>query len=128
MQAEHTFSVALIGSSGMGKTSFINRHKTGEFTKEHIPTPVSDESIRLTFHTNCGAVNFDIFEYDCGVFEDHIEDHIEGVFLMIDVSDRSSFDYAYMVIKEMHMLDVTCPTVLCGNKVDIHNRVVDPLL
>ena len=33
-----TFKLVLIGDGGVGKTTFVKRHVTGDFQKPYIPT------------------------------------------------------------------------------------------
>lgn len=49
------FRVALIGSRGVGKTSWLRRNLTGEFRENYIPTSWKDKEIRdLKFSTRDG--------------------------------------------------------------------------
>ncbi len=38
------FKLVIIGDGGVGKTSFVKRHLTGEFEKKYIPTQGSEVS------------------------------------------------------------------------------------
>ena len=53
------FKLLLVGDSGVGKTTFITRHKTAEFTREYNPT-MGVEVNPLNFHTTVGQVSFQI--------------------------------------------------------------------
>jgi flagellar biosynthesis GTPase FlhF len=54
-----TCTLILVGDGGVGKTTYVKRHKTGEFVKEYIPT-VGIEVHPLTFHTNRGPICFNV--------------------------------------------------------------------
>lgn len=53
------FRLALVGDSGVGKTSFLRRHITGEFQHKHAPTDGCEKHC-LTFGTNCGDLQFSV--------------------------------------------------------------------
>ena len=36
MQAPPTFKLVLVGDGGVGKTTFVKRHLTGEFEKKYV--------------------------------------------------------------------------------------------
>jgi len=59
-----SYTILLIGGHGTGKTSFLERHKTGDFKKEYVPTLILG-STSLKFHTSLGLLNFEVF--DCPV-------------------------------------------------------------
>eukprot|EP01083_Nonionella_stella_P019872 55165_1 len=49
--------LVLVGDGGVGKTTFVKRHKSGEFEKKYVAT-LGVEVNRLTFFTSLGAINF----------------------------------------------------------------------
>lgn len=50
-----TFKLVLVGDGGVGKTTFVKRHLTGEFEKKYVAT-LGVEVHPLTFHTNRGVI------------------------------------------------------------------------
>ena len=52
-----TFKVVLVGEAQSGKTTFLRRHLTGEYTKNYVPT-LGVEVHPLTFNTNRGFITF----------------------------------------------------------------------
>jgi GTP-binding nuclear protein Ran len=56
------FKIVLVGDGGVGKTSFIERHKRGSFDEKYVPTQGVDVT-PLTFNTNYGLVTFKV--WDC---------------------------------------------------------------
>ena len=65
---DQTHKLILIGDSGVGKTALINRHRTGEFQSEYVPT-VGVNITPLSFHTNKGNIVFDI----CDVVKEEVK-------------------------------------------------------
>lgn len=53
------YKLVLVGDGGVGKTTLVKRHITGEFTKGYVPT-LGVEVKSLMFNTNYGPVTFDI--------------------------------------------------------------------
>ncbi|CAE8625918.1 unnamed protein product, partial [Polarella glacialis] len=50
------FKLVLCGDGGVGKTTLVKRHLTGEFEKKYIPT-LGVEVHPLKFTTNCAALS-----------------------------------------------------------------------
>jgi small GTP-binding protein len=56
------FKVLLVGDGGVGKSTFLKRHQTGEFEVKYIPT-MGVSVVPLKFYTNYGAVQLNV--WDC---------------------------------------------------------------
>jgi GTPase SAR1 family protein len=63
MQAQETpeFKLILVGDGGVGKTTFVKRHLTGEFEKKYVAT-LGVEVHPLLFHTNRGPIKFNVWD------------------------------------------------------------------
>jgi len=55
------FKLVLVGDGGVGKTTLVKRHLTGEFEKKYIPT-LGVEVHPLKFTTNCGDLSFNVWD------------------------------------------------------------------
>jgi GTP-binding nuclear protein Ran len=55
-----TFKLVLIGDGGVGKTTFVKRHLTGEFEKKYVAT-VGAEVHPMDFTTNRGKLIFNVW-------------------------------------------------------------------
>lgn len=55
------FKLILVGDGGVGKTTFVKRHLTGEFEKKYVAT-LGVEVHPLLFHTNRGAIKFNVWD------------------------------------------------------------------
>ncbi|CAL1164796.1 unnamed protein product [Cladocopium goreaui] len=53
------FKVLLVGPRGVGKTSLLQRHLTGEFLTQ---TKRWDDVVSLQFSSNCGDIRFNVWE------------------------------------------------------------------
>src|SRR3990167_11185522 len=55
------FKPVLVGDGGVGKTTFMKSHLTGEFDKKYIAT-LGVEVKPLMFHTNKGPIRFLVWD------------------------------------------------------------------
>lgn len=55
------FKLVLVGDGGVGKTTLVRRHLTGEFEKKYIPT-LGVEVNPLAFQTNFGRLKFNVWD------------------------------------------------------------------
>ena len=53
--------LVVVGDGGVGKTTLVKRHLTGEFEKKYIPT-LGVEVHPLKFNTNCGMLTFNVWD------------------------------------------------------------------
>ena len=53
--------LVLVGDGGVGKTTFVKRHQTGEFEKKYIPT-LGVQVSQLSFHTTHGIITFNVWD------------------------------------------------------------------
>ncbi|RDL36251.1 GTP-binding nuclear protein [Venustampulla echinocandica] len=119
--------LVLIGDSGTGKTTFVKRHLTGEFEKKYIAT-LGVEVHPLNFTTNLGQMQFDIWDTagqeKAGDIRDGYYINAQCGIIMFDVTTRVT----YKNVPNWHLnLIRVCgniPIVLCGNKVDVKERMV----
>jgi GTP-binding nuclear protein Ran len=51
----------LVGDGGVGKTTFVRRHLTGEFEKRYVAT-LGVEVHPLKFFTNLGPIQFNVWD------------------------------------------------------------------
>lgn len=56
-----TFKVVLVGDGGVGKTTFVKRHLSGEFEKRYIAT-MGVEVHPLKFFTNFGPIIMNVWD------------------------------------------------------------------
>lgn len=56
-----TFKVVLVGDGGVGKTTFVKRHISGEFEKRYLAT-MGVEVHPLKFFTNFGAILMNVWD------------------------------------------------------------------
>ncbi len=55
------FKLVLVGDGGVGKTTFVKRHKSGEFEKKYVPT-LGAEVHPMDFVTDRGKLVFNVWD------------------------------------------------------------------
>ena len=120
-----TFKIVVIGDGGVGKTTFLRRHETGEFVKPYIPTKGA-EVRPLRFYTSRGLIQFDMWDTAgqerLGGLKELYYIGAHGAFVMFDVCQRSSYKNVPVWYKDLTKVCGNIPMVLIGNKVDIKDR------
>merc|ERR1712086_298043 len=121
------FKLVLVGDGGVGKTTFVKRHLTGEFEKKYIATQ-GVEVHPMQFHTSHGMIKFNVWDTagqeKLGGLRDgyYIGGHC-GI-VMFDVCSRITYQNVPKWYKDLVRVCETIPIVLVGNKVDVKDRKV----
>lgn len=95
------FKILILGYGSDGKTSFIQRHKTGEFKS------VGEQTTALKFYTNYGSVLLQVKE------SNFYEDGHDAEIIMFDLTRLCSMDIVDDIPK------TNKPRVVVGNKCDL---------
>jgi GTP-binding nuclear protein Ran len=125
---DHSFKIVLVGDGGVGKTTWLKHHKTGEFEKKYIPTQGVDV-IPLTFNTSYGPVIFKV--WDCagqekfGGLRWEYYTGAQGAIVMFDLTSKVTHTNVSHWIAD---LPTNIPIVVCGNKCDIPDRKVTGII
>lgn len=115
-------NILIVGNDGVGKTTFIERHRIGEFEKEYKPTYGTRTSL-LTFQTNHGPISFYVKEIGghwSKLIDSIQKDEFDGIIIMFDLTAsetyRSDFRKWYKpIVQRFPNLSI----VLCGTKHDL---------
>merc|ERR1712168_604972 len=117
-----TFKLVLVGDGGVGKTTFVKRHMTGEFEKKYVAT-LGVEVHPLQFHTNRGAMRFNVWDTAGQEKFGGLRDgyYIQGqcAIIMFDVTSRVTYKNVPNWHRDLIRVCDGIPIVLCGNKVDV---------
>lgn len=121
------FKLILVGDGGVGKTTFVKRHLTGEFEKKYVAT-LGVEVHPLPFHTNRGPLKFNCWDTAGQEKFGGLRDgyYIQGqcAIIMFDVTSRITYKNVPNWHRDLVRVCENIPIVLCGNKVEIKDRKV----
>jgi GTP-binding nuclear protein Ran len=121
------FKLVLVGDGGVGKTTFVKRHLTGEFEKKYVAT-LGVEVHPVKFTTTRGEVIFNVWDTAGQEKFGGLRDgyYIQGqcAIIMFDVTSRVTYKNAPNWHRDLIRVCDQIPIVLVGNKVDIKDRKV----
>jgi len=121
------FKLVLVGDGGVGKTTFVKRHLTGEFEKKYNAT-VGVEVHPLQFQTNRGLIVYNVWDTagqeKFGGLRDGYYIGGQCAIIMFDVTSRITYKNVPNWHKDLIRVCENIPIVLCGNKVDVKDRKV----
>jgi len=110
------FNVLLLGDRGVGKTTFLLRHLTGEFKRSSAPHDMEVVSLRIA--TTCGELGFNIWELNHRA-QDYLYCRGQAAIIMYDVGSRASWRGVPNFVRDVTKNCGTIPVVLVGNKTDL---------
>merc|ERR1712093_142351 len=121
------FKCLLVGEGGVGKTTFVKRHVTGEFEKKYVAT-LGVEVHPLSFTTNRGELVFNVWDTAGQEKFGGLRDgyYIQGqcAIIMFDVTSRITYKNVPNWHRDLVRVCENIPIVLVGNKVDVKDRKV----
>ena len=121
------FKLVLVGDGGVGKTTFVKRHLTGEFEKKYIAT-LGVEVHPMPFTTNKGTIVFNVWDTagqeKLGGLRDGYYIGGNCGIIMFDVCARITYQNVPKWYKDLVRVCESIPICLVGNKVDIKDRKV----
>lgn len=117
----------LVGDGGVGKTTFVKGHLTGQFEKKYVPT-IGVEVHFLRFSTNHGEVKFEIWDTagqeKFGVLRDGYYIQGSSCIIMFDSTSRLTYRHIPNWYRDVVRVCGDIPILLVGNKVDVKDRKV----
>jgi GTP-binding nuclear protein Ran len=104
MTSSTKYKVSIVGDAGVGKTTWLKRHRTGKFTTNYIAT-MGVEVHPLSFYSNKGQVILNT--WDCAG-QEKLRGEKEGywtgsdaIIVMFDVTSKTSFKSVCKWIKDV---------------------------
>jgi GTP-binding nuclear protein Ran len=133
------FKLILVGDGGVGKTTFVKRHLTGEFEKKYVAT-LGVEVHPLDFHVGKDNPNGGVGTQSLGRIRFNVWDtagqekfggrrdgyYIQGqcAIIMFDVTSRITYKNVPNWHRDLTRVCEGIPIVLTGNKIEIKDRKV----
>ena len=121
------YKLVLCGDGGIGKTTFVKRHLTGEFEKKYIAT-IGVEVHPMVFSTSRGKICFDVWDTagqeKLSTLRDGYYIGADCAIIMFDVCNRITYKNVDTWYKSLTRVCEGIPIVLVGNKVDVAVRKV----
>ncbi len=115
------YKFILIGGRGVGKTAFLKRHLTGQFSSDYKPT-LENESHLLKFNTNYGLVTLNVLDS----VDDSCYAGTDAAIYMFDLTSPETYRQAENKVLQLLRVLPELPIIICGNKCDIKERKVKP--
>src|SRR6266700_1054912 len=93
-----TLKFTLIGDAACGKTAYMTRFMTGDFTKEyrHNKSPID---YSFDYQTTRGQIIFQVTETTS--LNNDAKDEADGYMVMYDITSKKSFKESMKYIKEI---------------------------
>ena len=121
------YKIVVVGDGGVGKSTFLKRHRTGEFENKYLPT-MGVDVIPLQLHTNYGLIIFKI--WDCagqekfGGLREGYYQAAEGAIVMFDLGSGLTGRNVIPWIHNVRSVVPNIPVIICGNKCDLRARKI----
>ena len=121
---EETIKIIILGDSKVGKTSFIIRFTKNKFDETYLATigidciyriiNLENKQYKLMFYDTAGEERYK------SIPKNHIK-NMQGIILMYDITDKSSFDSIIDWISDVKEIKgENFPMILVGNKIDLN--------
>mmetsp|Transcript_23840 Transcript_23840/g.34864 ORF Transcript_23840/g.34864 Transcript_23840/m.34864 type:complete len:229 (+) Transcript_23840:37-723(+) len=126
-EERRAFKIVIVGDGGVGKTTFVKRHLTGEFEKQYVATQGA-MAHKMPFFTNKGPINYNVWDTagqeKFGGLGDGYYVKASAAIIMFDVTARITYQNVPNWYKALERVCEQIPMVLCGNKVDRPERQI----
>ncbi len=117
------YKIVIVGQKGVGKSTFLKRHRTGEFDPNYIPT-LDASAVPLTFDTTVGKITLKVL--DCvgdteftSINDYYCYQNAHGVICMFDLTNIQTAQNILEWKTKVRKAFPTISVVVCGNKADL---------
>ena len=126
MESANSIKLILVGDGGVGKTTFVKRHLTGEYVKEYNAT-AGAETHNLTFYTTKGQIDIELWDTagqektGSGLNSEYYAG-ADCAVIMFDVTSMITYQNVPKWFKDIVKTCGNIPICLIGNKCDDEDR------
>lgn len=120
-----TFKCVIVGDGGVGKTTLVQKHMTGEFTQIYDPT-LGVEVHPLVFNTTIGPIRLNIWDTSgqekYGGLGSGYYIQSDCAIVMFDLTNKLSYTNSKQWHDEVRNVCGQIPLALVGSKFDINEE------
>lgn len=113
-------NILLLGADGVGKSTYLHRHQTGEFYASSVPQILVTD---IEFNTNKGMVRCSVTEAN-GIDSKALAKQ-DVAFIMFSLDNIESYSIASSLATQLRSQS-HIPIVLLGNKIDLKEIKIKP--
>lgn len=126
-QPTPTFKCVIVGDGGVGKTTLVTKHLTGEFVQVYEPT-LGVEVHPIVFNTTIGPIRINVWdtagqEKYSGLREGYYV-QADCAIVMFDLTSKLTYRDSKMWYDSVRNKCGNIPIIIVGSKVDINNHAV----
>jgi GTP-binding nuclear protein Ran len=124
---QQTMKIVLLGDGGVGKTTMVKRHLTGNFETKYVST-VGCEVHPLVWNTNQGKITMNLWDTAgqelLSGFREAYNMQADAFIVFFDVTHKGSWKEVPSWITNIQKSNPSALIIVVGNKADSDHRVV----
>jgi small GTP-binding protein len=128
LKQKHSFKIVIIGDTGSGKTSILNKYVKDDFPKETYPTIAGEYYTKSIMTKDKVLIKAQIWDTTGQERYDSLSNihfsKCKGILLVYDVTNQKSFQALdRWILKLKKFQENQCTVMLVGNKIDLVSEV-----
>jgi len=128
MPKEHVLKLLIVGDSGVGKTSLVNRFVNDNFEDTKEITSETNYSVKQLELNSDNAVSLQLWDFGGPLRLKHILNNYvmgaRGALLLIDMTYDLKIINILEWVNMVRMHDISLPIILVGTKCDLKDSII----
>ena len=128
MLNKHAFKILIVGDSGVGKTSLVNRFVNDDFEDMTEITSETNYSVKQLELNSDNTASLQLWDFGGPLRLKHILNNYvmgaRGALLLIDLTKELKIINILEWVNMVRMHDISLPIVLVGTKCDLKDAIV----
>jgi len=128
MPKKHAFKILVVGDSGVGKTSLVNRFVNDNFEDTMEVTSETNYSVKQLELNSDNAASLQLWDFGGPLRLKHILNNYvmgaRGALLLIDMTKDLKIINILEWVNMVRMHDISLPIILVGTKCDLRDSIV----